>query len=64
MTTVTGLAMVALAGPRWGARVVRTEEKGLNLVVAVDISRSMLAEHVAPSRLERVQRQARGLGEI
>ncbi len=51
------LAVVALAGPRFGGRVVTTETKALNLVVAVDISRSMLAEDVAPSRLGRARRE-------
>ena len=54
-------ATLALAGPRWGSRVVVAETKGLNLVIAVDISRSMLAEDVPPSRLERSKRQARRL---
>ena len=51
------LAGAALAGPRFGRRVVTTESKGLNLVIAVDISRSMLAEDVAPSRLGRAKRE-------
>ena len=54
-------AMFALAGPRWGTRVVETETKGLDLVIAVDISRSMLAEDTDPSRLERAKREARRL---
>lgn len=54
-------AVIALAGPRWGRRTVRTESKALDLVIAVDISRSMLAEDVAPSRLQRAQQQARRL---
>ena len=54
-------SVVALAGPRWGTRVVETEAKGLNLVIAVDISRSMLAEDVNPSRLGRAKREARRL---
>jgi Ca-activated chloride channel family protein len=54
-------AMVSLAGPRFGSRVVETEAKGLSLVVAVDVSRSMLAEDGDPSRLERAKREARRL---
>jgi Ca-activated chloride channel family protein len=55
------MATLALAGPRWGTRVVETRAKGLNLVLAMDVSRSMLAEDVAPSRLERAKREARRL---
>ena len=55
------LVSTALAGPRFGSRVVTTETKALTMVLAVDISRSMLAEDVRPSRLGRVQREARRL---
>ena len=56
-----GLAAVALSGPRWGEERIVTETRGLNLVLAVDISRSMLAEDVKPSRLGRALREARRL---
>lgn len=56
-----GLAAVALAGPRWGEERIVTETRGLNLVLAMDISRSMLAEDVVPSRLGRALREARRL---
>ncbi|MDH4350404.1 MAG: VWA domain-containing protein, partial [Gemmatimonadota bacterium] len=52
-------ATVALAGPRWGRRVVESTLPALDLVIAVDLSRSMLAEDVAPSRLGRAQQQVR-----
>lgn len=55
------LAAIALSGPRWGEERIVTETRGLNLVVAVDISRSMLAEDVKPSRLRRALREARRL---
>jgi len=54
-------AAVAAAGPRGGRTTVESESRALSLVVAVDISRSMLAEDVAPSRLERAKGEARRL---
>lgn len=57
------LAGIALAGPRGGPRTVTAETRSLNLVLAVDVSRSMLAEDVAPSRLQRATREARRLVE-
>ncbi|MBI3982091.1 MAG: VWA domain-containing protein [Gemmatimonadetes bacterium] len=51
-------AAVALAGPRWGRRVVTAESKALDLVIAMDVSRSMLAEDATPSRLGRARREA------
>jgi Ca-activated chloride channel family protein len=55
------LAAIGLAGPRAGRTEVRTETRALSLVFAMDISRSMLAEDVAPSRLQRAAREARRL---
>jgi Ca-activated chloride channel homolog len=55
------LAAVGLAGPRAGRTEVRTQTRALSMVLAVDISRSMLAEDAAPSRLERAGREARKL---
>ena len=50
------LAVVGLAGPRSGRSEVKAETRALSLVFAIDISRSMLAEDVAPSRLQRASR--------
>jgi Ca-activated chloride channel homolog len=55
------LAAVGLAGPRAGRTEVRTQTRALSMVMAVDISRSMLAEDVEPSRLQRAGREARRL---
>jgi Ca-activated chloride channel family protein len=55
------LAATGLAGPRAGRTEVTTHTRALSLVFAVDISRSMLAEDVAPSRLQRASREARRL---
>ena len=61
LALAAGLAAVALAGPRWGEEKIVTETRGLNLVIAVDISRSMLAEDASGSRLARALREARRL---
>lgn len=55
------LAAVALAGPRGGRATVRGESDALSVVLAVDVSRSMLAEDAAPSRLARAIRESRRL---
>jgi Ca-activated chloride channel family protein len=55
------LGMVGLAGPRMGRTEITTQTRALSLVFAMDISRSMLAEDVAPSRLQRSVREARRL---
>jgi Ca-activated chloride channel family protein len=49
------LALVSLAKPRWGYTYEEIKRKGLDLLVAVDTSRSMLANDVAPNRLQRVK---------
>src|SRR6187401_3606199 len=49
------LAIVSLAQPRWGYTFQDVKRKGLDLLVAVDTSRSMLSNDVQPNRLERVK---------
>ena len=50
---VTGL--VALAGPRFGTQYEEVIPRGSDLYVLIDVSRSMLAEDVPPSRLGRAK---------
>ncbi len=58
-----GLAFVvlSLAQPRWGYTFEDVKRKGLDLLIAVDTSRSMLSNDVAPNRLERVKLAAHDL---
>jgi Ca-activated chloride channel family protein len=49
------LVVVSLAQPRWGYTFQDVKRKGLDLLVAVDTSRSMLSNDVQPNRLERVK---------
>ena len=49
------LAVFSLAQPRWGYTFQDVKHKGLDLLIAVDTSRSMLSNDVQPNRLERVK---------
>lgn len=51
----------ALVGPQWGARIVESESRGLDVVFAMDVSASMQAADIVPSRLERLRTEARRL---
>ncbi len=49
------LLLVSLARPQYGFDLQKVEQRGLDIVVAVDTSKSMLAEDIAPDRLERAK---------
>lgn len=49
--TAITLSIFALARPQWGSEVREVEQEGVQLMVALDISPSMLAEDVRPNRL-------------
>jgi len=55
------LVLVALAQPRRGYTFQDVKRKGLDLLIAVDTSRSMLSNDVQPNRLERVKLAAHDL---
>ncbi|HUG42204.1 MAG TPA: VWA domain-containing protein [Longimicrobiales bacterium] len=52
---------IAAAGPRWGLESVEERSSAADLVLALDVSKSMLARDVAPNRLERERVLARRL---
>lgn len=47
------LLCLSLARPQWGADWETSEAAGIDIMIALDTSRSMLAEDIAPNRLER-----------
>lgn len=55
--------IIAWANPQWSTNRQEVERQGVDLIIALDISRSMLAEDVQPSRLERAKRFAQQLVE-
>lgn len=49
------LTVVALARPQYGSRTKLLRKRGVDVVVVVDFSKSMLAQDVRPSRIERAK---------
>jgi Ca-activated chloride channel family protein len=46
---------IALVNPKVGTKLETVTREGVDIVFAIDVSKSMLAEDVAPSRLEKAQ---------
>jgi Ca-activated chloride channel homolog len=61
LVTAGAALAVAAAGPRWGVRATEGRALALNVVIAADISKSMLAQDVEPNRLERARLFSRRL---
>jgi Ca-activated chloride channel family protein len=55
------LLVVALAKPQWGTRRDPIHGQGRDVLIALDVSRSMLAEDLSPNRLERAKADVRDL---
>lgn len=51
---------VALINPKVGSKVEKVKRKGVDVVFALDVSKSMLAEDAVPNRLERSVQIIRG----
>jgi Ca-activated chloride channel family protein len=60
LIALTGMVL-ALARPQWGVEAQALEQRGLEIMVALDVSESMLAEDIAPNRLRRAKLDIREL---
>ncbi len=60
---LVGVALIlfSLARPRWGFGLEETKQRGLDIVVAIDTSKSMLADDIRPNRLARAKLAAEEL---
>lgn len=57
------LMIIALARPRYGKGKTSVTTRGVELVVALDVSNSMLADDIYPNRLEKAKRLVKRLAE-
>ncbi len=53
--------ILSMVGPRWGFHWEEVKRQGVDLVIALDTSDSMLSEDVKPNRLERAKREVNDL---
>jgi Ca-activated chloride channel family protein len=51
------LLTIALARPQWGSQVQVVEQEGVQVMVALDVSKSMLAADLKPNRLARAKQE-------
>lgn len=61
MILVFFFSILALARPQWGFRLEQVKRQGLDMILALDTSKSMLTQDVKPNRLERTKLAARDL---
>jgi len=54
-TAAVALLLYSMARPRWGFSLEESKQTGLDIVVAIDTSKSMLADDVQPNRLARAK---------
>ena len=48
--------LLAMANPQWGTRKQKVKAKSADIVIALDISQSMLATDISPNRMEKAKR--------
>jgi Ca-activated chloride channel family protein len=55
LTLGLSLLIIALSNPKMGTKLETVKRQGVDIVFALDVSKSMLAEDIAPSRLEKAK---------
>ena len=55
MLTALALLIIGIARPQYGTKEQTVKRQGIEVMIALDISNSMLAEDVVPNRLERAK---------
>lgn len=49
------LLIFVLAGPQFGSKLQQVKRKGVEVIIALDVSNSMMAQDIKPNRLERAK---------
>jgi Ca-activated chloride channel family protein len=55
LLTALAFFILGIAGPEFGSKLQEKKHRGVEIIIALDVSNSMLAEDIQPSRLERAK---------
>jgi Ca-activated chloride channel family protein len=55
------LLIIALARPQFGSKLKEVKREGIEMMIALDVSNSMMAEDISPNRLERAKQSINSL---
>ncbi|MBC8316038.1 MAG: VWA domain-containing protein [Bacteroidetes bacterium] len=55
MMVTWGLLVFVVAGPQTGSKLEKIQRKGIDLIIALDVSNSMLSQDIKPNRLARAK---------
>lgn len=58
LAVTLGTLILALVNPKFGTRIETVKRQGVDIVFAIDVSKSMLAEDIAPSRMGKAKQLA------
>jgi Ca-activated chloride channel family protein len=51
------LMILAISGPQFGSKLTEVKHEGIEIIIALDVSNSMMAEDIQPNRLERAKQE-------
>ena len=54
-SAAVALIIMGIAGPQFGSKLTDVKRKGIELIIALDVSNSMMAQDIQPNRLERAK---------
>lgn len=62
MIVISGIFLIfTVAGPQFGSKLEEVKRRGVEIVIALDVSNSMLSEDIKPNRLENAKRAISGM---
>ena len=55
LSIILSIIIFTLARPQWGEKKITVKQKGIDILIMLDTSMSMLAEDIKPNRIEKAK---------